>query len=162
MDLNCPKCNSENTQKITAIVDSGTTHSRGTTTSVGVGSVGGGLAYGGSTGTTRTTHTTALAQRFTKPKKRSEGYVLSSVFLTLIASWLSAALIGPIIGSKNEFVVFLEALICLVVFGRLIFRWQKNKSEKNKEYNRNSFPEEIETWSNGFFCHRCEAVFVPK
>lgn len=56
MDLNCPKCKSENTQKITAIVDSGTTHSRGTTTSVGVGSVGGRMAVGSSTGTTNTTH----------------------------------------------------------------------------------------------------------
>lgn len=162
MELNCPKCKSENTQKITAIVDSGTTHSRGKTTSVGVGSVGGRMAVGSSTGTTNTTHKTALAQKFPTPSKRPEGYIVKFVFGTLLVGSLGYFLLTSITNTHGGLFSIILGLIAYGVTGKFLLQFLKNKSDANKAYNETVYPQEQRAWDNGFYCHRCENVFVPE
>lgn len=162
MDLTCPKCRSENTQKITAIVDSGTTHSRGTTTSVGVGSVGGRLAVGSSTGTTNTTHKTALAQKFPTPSKRSEGYVVKLVLGTVVIGSVAYAILTSVTNTHGGFFDLVLGALAYGVTGKLLLGFLKRKADANKVYNETVYPQEQRAWEHGFFCHRCENVFVPE
>lgn len=116
------------------------------------------MAFGSSTGTTKTTHKTALAQKFPTPRKRSEGYVFSSLVLTAI---ISAVILG-FFGVNSEFFFVIEAIACFGLVGNWMFKRGKKKSEENKTYNQTVFQQELNVWENGFYCHRCEAVFVPQ
>ena len=154
MELNCPKCQSENTQKITAIVDGGTTHSRGTTHSVGMGSVGGKMAMGSSVGTTNTTHKTALAQKLNKPSKKSEAVIVP----TVLVGGALGAIAGSIVGSMTF------SLLGIAAFGGVVYFFHQKFSKTaaiNRAYNLEEFPAALNTWENGFYCHRCEHVFTP-
>ena len=69
-ELNCPKCKSENTQKLSAIVDSGTSRSQ----SNSIGSVGGVVgttpAFGITNSTTSTVTQSNLAKKLAAPRKK--------------------------------------------------------------------------------------------
>lgn len=149
MDLNCPKCSSEQTQKITAIVSSGTTHSVGLTSSVGVGSVGGKMAVGSSTGTTRSTSTSELAKKLAAPVKKSDSLILPLVLILGIFGWIPIAMMG-----------FLGYLVSGGL-GYWLFTHLKKKSDAAKQYNTEVFPVEFSNWERGFYCHRCEHSFIP-
>ena len=85
-DLTCPKCKSENTQKLSAIVDSGT--SRSVSQSVGAvgGTVGGSAAFGTTSSTTNTFTQSNLAKKLSAPAKKKTILVLVGfAFLMLLA-----------------------------------------------------------------------------
>jgi hypothetical protein len=46
-------------------------------------------------------------------------------------------------------------------FGYWLFTKLKKQSDEAIVYNRDVFPEAARNWENGFYCHRCENVFVP-
>lgn len=149
LDLTCPKCSSDQTQKITAIVSSGTTHSIGRTNSVGVASVGGKMALGTSTGTTRTTSTSVLASKLNAPVKKSESYLLAFIFVMCLFGWIPVAI----------FHIF--GILISAGFGYWLFVKLKKNAEAAKAYNRDVFPNQFSAWDQGFYCHRCEHSFIP-
>lgn len=150
MDLNCPKCASEQTQKITAIVSSGTTHSVGRTNSVGVGSVGGKLAVGSSSGTTRSTSTSELAKTLAAPTKKSDALIVPFVLVMGFFGWIPVAVMG-----------FFMGLLVSGGLGYWLFTSMKKKADAAKQYNTEVFPGLYQSWETGFYCHRCEHSFVP-
>jgi hypothetical protein len=149
MDLNCPQCASDQTQKITAIVSSGTTHSVGRTNSMGVGSVGGKLAVGSSSGTTRSTSTSELAKKLAAPLKKSEALIVPFVLIMVFFGWIPIAMMG-----------FFGYLVAGGL-GYWLYTSLKKKSDAAKLHNNTVFQDEFLTWDKGFYCHRCEHSFVP-
>jgi hypothetical protein len=157
MDLNCPKCKSESTQKITAIVDSGTTHTHGRSTSVGVASTGRGLGVGTASTTSSSVSKTTLASKLARPIERKKVYPILG---TILLGWIPASLLSSMFGSG-----FFAGLITICAYAGtayLLFNFLKKKAVEAKTYNTTIYPNLIHEWQNGFFCHRCENVFVPQ
>jgi len=151
VDLNCPKCNSENTQKITAIIDSGTTHSHGTSTSQ-AGTV-----------SSSATHRSVLVRKLSAPSKYSRAYIIVKFLFKNFLSFPAAAFLADVFGKAGTDQY--KILIMLSILGPticLFFLQLKKELIIAKQHNENVYPQQIHTWKNGFFCHRCENVFVPR
>jgi hypothetical protein len=140
-DLTCPKCKSENTQKLSGIVASGTSHSQ----SHSVGSVGGyaagGPAFGTTSSTTNTVTHSALAQKLAAPKKKPT-IVLVIGFAFLIS--LTWGIFGKILGTLGA--------AALAYWAFILFT-------KNAAYNATVLPGLLADWNQSFYCHRCEHTF---
>lgn len=161
MDLSCPKCKSDSTQKITAIVDNGTTHSTGRSSSVGIATTGRGFGVGSAVTTSSSVSKTALATKFARPKPKPKVYpIAGTIFLMLLVGWIPSSVVASILGGGT-----FAGLIGFLTFGGtsyLLFKFLAKKALAIKEYNTNLYPRLLHDWENGFFCHRCEAVFVPQ
>lgn len=172
MDLNCPKCKSENTQKITSVVSAGTTHTTGSTSSTSIGTTGTAVGVSTSRGTVNATSTTVLAKKLAEPTKKYDGFLAILVCLSPFVFFLSVAIGGFIAFEILWFRYNPYASFQLVpmIFSGLIFiwimkfiyrKWEPYRKAR-KEYNENEFPEIHKKWSEGFYCHRCEHTFVPE
>ena len=161
MDLSCPKCKSENTQKVTSIVSGGTSNGMGTTQAVGVTNVGGKVGLATMSGTTRTSSQTELARSLSCPELKNTsfgivGWVLvGGLFLLFFISSIN-------IFFKTEDVGKIFALILFVISIGIIILIKKslNKFEENKEYNEKTYPQLFDFWNKSFYCHRCENIFT--
>jgi hypothetical protein len=140
-NLNCPKCNCENTQKLSAIVDSGTSHSRSTSVGSYGGTVGGSAAFGTTSSSTNTTTQTTLAKKLAAPRKRATILLLIGFGFLMLFAW---GMFGKFLG-------------LLVAAGIGYFAYLKYK--KNCAFNADVLPGMLETWDRSFYCHRCENVF---
>ena len=171
MDLSCPKCKSENTQKITSVVSSGTTHTTGTTSSTSVGTTGTTVGVSTSRGTVSATSTTDLARKLAEPTKKYEGFIR-----VLLCAFLFILPVSLVIGGYVAYEILWFEMDPWAkfhtagwVFGIIPFFWLMNLVYKKwepyrmarKAYNQNEFPELHKRWSEGFYCHRCENIFVP-
>lgn len=146
MDLNCPKCSSDNTQRISSIVEAGTTTTKGRTTSVGSAYGSGGLGVGSSVGSINATSKTALAEKLARPAKKP----VISLYIAIVAiAWFTLAGVTAV----GYWILLIAAPLSWFVF---------SMAGKNKIHNREVFPELISSWENGFYCHRCDTSFVPK
>ena len=85
MAITCPKCGSDHTQAIRAVLQSGTTYSTGSINGMGLGTSGAGVFSGTSSSTSQTT----LAARFAPPKKPKKLEMIAGGVLALAATpWL--------------------------------------------------------------------------
>lgn len=144
-ELSCPNCKSDNTQKLSAIVASGTSQSQ----SVSVGSMGGtvgGAAAFGTTSSTTTTHTqSALAKKLAAPSRKRTILVLVGFGFLMLLAW---GIFGKILGTLGA--------AALGFVGWMLF-------QKNTAWNATVYPGLFEDWNQSFYCHRCETVFkVPQ
>jgi len=137
INLNCPSCGGENTQKLSSIHDAGTSH--GTTQSVGfVGGRGGGNGFGGMTSSSGTTFSqTSLAKKLAPPKKKMTAKI---IFLGVVVT----------LGTLWTVVIPFIAIPASIYFYR-----------KNKAFNTIEYPKLMEPWLKQYYCHRCENVFIP-
>ncbi len=135
-DLTCPKCNSETTQKLSAIVDSGTSHSR----SHSVGYVGGNVG-GTTSSTTNTVTQSTLAKKLAAPKKKPTILVLIGFAFLMLFAW---GIFGKILGTLGA--------AALGYFAFVLYT-------KNVAYNTTVWPGLFADWDQSFYCHRCENVF---
>ena len=76
-DLTCPKCKSANTQKLSAIVDNGTSHSQSVSVGSYGGTVGGSAQFGTTSSSTNTTTQSVLAKNSQSPGKRRQSFCCS-------------------------------------------------------------------------------------
>ncbi len=146
--FNCPSCSSEQTQRLSAIVDSGTSHTRGRTVT-GFSGVGGGAGgfggFGGvSSGVTNAVTKSSLARKLSAPVRKPE----VQLYMLGIATFL--------LGFITFRVSFLLALLMLCGGGALAYR-----GYLNGVWNRGQFPRLLRTWQETFYCHRCENVYTP-
>lgn len=146
--LNCPSCSSDQTQRLSAIVDSGTSHTRGTTvggfSGVGVGAGGaagfGGMSHSVSNSVTKSTLATKLSAPVRRPEKRL--YAIGAILILFSFSMFSLSI--------------LFALLLLAGGALLIY-----KGTQNGAYNRNELLHLHSRWSSSFYCHRCQNVYLP-
>lgn len=159
MELSCPTCKSDQTQKITAIVDAGTTRSVGKTSTIGVASAGRGIGVGGAVSTTRNTSTTDLAKKLATPKKRFSSVWLGFIPLMLFGGWIPYNIAASFF--HNVTLSNIAGFIALAGTGYVAFKVINKKAIEGKQYNTSVYPKELQTWQDGFFCHRCEHTFIP-
>jgi len=141
MAIKCPKCSSEKTQSVRAILQSGTTYSTGSMTGMGLGTDGAGV-FSGSSSSTSQTH---LAARFAPPKKPKKLEIIAGGILSLASS--------PWLFSGTPLMAISIGLIAL-------WAWElRSYSKKNKKYQQ-EYPIWQSLHSNGFYCHTCANAFM--
>jgi hypothetical protein len=142
MDYCCPKCKSENIQRLSVIYEGGLSvinmESRGS--GVGYAGAGAGVAAGVSR-TTGTSQTTA-SQRAAPPTRKT--YV-KPILAILVVGWISSA---PFTGFAGDLV---GALTWIAVGGWGFYVFQ---------YNSKRWPPLKAVWDSSFLCSRCHEVFV--
>lgn len=175
--LTCPQCyRVEQVQKVTAVVDSGTSHGMysGTTTGVGY-TFGGGVSVAQGRTTISGTTQTALSQQLTPPKKPSYGASeVVGIGGTLLFGFIGFYSFINGLGSASSCsydpsqcsglsAVIAGPLICLLLVGLVIFgAIRMHASEKRKaavEIPR--WQRAMARWEQLFYCHRCGGVFLP-
>lgn len=130
----CPKCNSDNTQKLSVIFESGTNsiNTTGYVAGTGLGSI---VGIGGAATKMSGTSQSLLAERVAPPAKKKYKWpmvsILFGVFLLGTVNWLSAVLIA---GG--------------VIFN--ILAWK---------YNSDQWPGLHQTWLSSWCCNKCGAVY---
>src|SRR5258708_2332012 len=139
--LNCPKCNSENTQKLSGIVDSGTSHSQSVSVGSFGGTVGNAPAFGATSSTTNTTTQSTLAKKLAAPRKKATILLLVGFGFLALFVW---ALFGKFLG-----------LVPAAALGYFAYL----KYLKNCAYNATVLPGLLVTWNRSFYCHRCVIMF---
>jgi hypothetical protein len=140
-NLNCPKCNSENTQRLSAIVDSGTSQSRSVSVGSFGGSFGGTAGFGTTSSSTNTTTQSTLAKKLAAPRKRATVLLLIGFGFLMLIAW---GMFGKFLG-----------LLAAAGIGYFAFI----KYRKNCAFNADELPGLLDGWNRSFYCHRCENVF---
>jgi hypothetical protein len=134
--MECPKCKSDNTQRLEVIYENGTQDINTTSRTVG-GGYGGGVGAGGATTRTTGQAQSKQAQKAAPPKQASfglsVGLVIVSIFLFVFGVWY----------------------IALIGFG-LAFVFGK----KPYEYNKNVHPAKYREWQNKWMCHKCGEIYT--
>lgn len=159
MALDCPKCGSASTQKLSAIFEAGTATIQTGSTHLGVGLSGDGLVPVLGSSSTSGVQQSELAKRAAPPAKKGIGcgeigavlvapplLGLLAVFLCFVVGWDSAAdWVCPGVSG----IMFVLLLTGLVLAGREAAR-----------YNATEWPPLQSKWERSWYCHRCAEVFV--
>lgn len=143
MGIQCAQCGSHHVQSIKAILQSGTTYSTGSVIGVGAGTDGAGVFSGSSSNTSQT----ALAARFSPPKKPKK--------LEMIAGTVMALATSPWLFSKGPLAFFNLAILAWLAWEIHVFM------KRNKRYQED-YPKWKALHDNGFFCHRCGTTFASR
>lgn len=163
MNYNCTKCNSGNTQKISAIVSSGTSHGHSMSSATTVGVVDGSLAVAGTRGSTNTTIKTELAKKLAMPTRRTESWILYGLAFGGVFGWIGGAIAGFLgVVIFNSAVGAILALAAGVAIFFHCVKHYRESAKRNARYNKIEYSDAKKQWDLGFYCHRCENVFVPE
>jgi hypothetical protein len=141
--MKCPKCESDNTQRLEVAFHSGTQNIATTSNTAGVGiGSGGRIGFGGGVTTTSGQSQSTLAAACAPPVKKKafkrSSLVILSVFM-LICTW------------QVHWVFF---VISLLFIG---FRWKINLA--NAKYNADVWPPLYQRWSESWICHKCGGIY---
>jgi hypothetical protein len=137
----CKNCDSENTQKLSLIYESGTNNISTNSKTVGVGFGGGAIGIGSALTNTSGTSQSILAQKVSPPKKNS--YLLA-VFVMIIG----ALFLCNLHELNIKETVFGLMGIFLLGFGIKIFR-------VNYRYNSSTFSKKHLEWTKTWHCNKC-------
>jgi hypothetical protein len=133
MNLQCPKCQSENTQKLSLAVEGGTFNTSGKTLGVGVGGAGVGAFGGASKGKS----VSKTAEKYAEPEKLPA--ILGPLGIMLLAGLVSI-FVG---GSAITVGLWLAGVTMVLSFIHNFF----------------VFPKEHAAWDAKYICQRCAHVF---
>ncbi len=142
MATTCPKCGSDHTQAIRAVLQSGTTYSTGAVNGMGLGTGGAGV-FSGTSSNTSQTH---LAARFAEPKKPKKLEMIAGAVMSLATSpWL-----------------FSKEPLAFITLGIMAWwAWEiRAYMKRNKEYQER-FPVWKTFNDRGYLCHGCGSSFLP-
>lgn len=144
MDYNCPKCKSENIQKLEITYKTGKSGLSGSSSSVGVAASSSGVGVGITGGTFSGTQQTDLSQMVAPPKlkKKRPGCILTFSLLSGFAYIL--------IGST-------ALLIGLVIIAIGIYYYIYGTRYNNNEYAE--YADKLRVWERSYICLRCGQIF---
>lgn len=136
--MKCPKCGSEDCQRLEVVYQGGTQNINTTSNTGAVGffgNVGGTVASTKTTGISQST----LAQKSAPPQKEKFG---AFIIMMIIGFFMLGAvsILWKIIG-----------LLLIIGGGYLIF--------KVITYNKNDFPKQYQYWLNQWLCHKCGTIY---
>ena len=138
--MQCPKCSSDNTQRLEVVYESGTQQIRTMSNTVGGGGAYGGGPFGGAAVTsTSGTQQTASAQKAAPPTKKS---YIGPVLLSVISF---PVLFNPSV----EYFVFAAACTALAVW-----LWRRAS-----DYNTNVWPGLKKLWLESWMCNKCGNIY---
>jgi hypothetical protein len=136
MDLTCPNCRSDNTQKLSLAVEGGTFTSRGTTVGVGATGKGAGIMAASTKGAS----TSQLAEKHAAPEKL---HPIGAGIGIVIIAWIVSLFAGETAFTIGCFIAGIAAV------------W-------GFKYNLKDYPRELAEWNQKFLCLRCSHVFAPQ
>ena len=146
MDLNCPSCKSENTQRLAVIHESGISQVNSKTGGIGIGIGRGGLAVGVGKASTAGTSQTAMSQRVAPPQKKPYFKPLFWIFLAFVVTSLG---VSPV---QSDLLSSLVAIGWLTASSAWIYH--------AAQFNFKTWPNMIAKWENTFMCQRCNHQFI--
>lgn len=151
----CPKCQSEHVQKISIIVEQGTTEINTESSSAGVGVGFGGVAVGGGKSVTSGTAQNQLAKQFSEElyaESNIQG-IIALVFLVI------GIFVGFQVGAffNSSFMGWTSGIVTFI--GGAYFVVTKALKPSDEAVERQ---DKKDLWKeSGFYCHRCAAKFIP-
>nr|WP_295784076.1 hypothetical protein [Rhodoferax sp.] len=145
MDLNCPQCKSENTQRLSTAFESGLSHVNTSSKGVGIGVGPDGIGVGVGTASTTGTSQTVASQRAAPPAKMTYLKPLAGIFVLALVLVLVASAIWKPLG-------FFAQLFWVV--GSVLYVYRAY------QFNSKSWPVLLQEWQNTFLCNRCNHVFL--
>lgn len=143
--MNCPTCQSENTQRLQIIYESGTQNISLSSSSFGQ-TYGPGGAPSTVTTTTTGTSVSQLASKCSPPLKSNS---FSAVTLGIVSTfvWMfSNSFSNP----------WAMKVLALGGFGVAVFLYQRARA-----YNSTQWPPLYEIWKRSWHCNRCGAIYTP-
>jgi len=136
LKLACPKCGSDNTQKLSLAVEGGTFKNDGTT--FGVGGVG--RSAGVFAAASQGSSTSKLAQKHAAPEKMPP---IQMFFAIMICSVIAALFFGAAAVVWGFWIGIGVSILCIV-------------------NNVKSYPKEFAAWDAKYLCLRCSEVYTPE
>jgi len=144
--MNCPKCNSENTQTLSVIYEGGTNVTQSTSKTRAGGFLDPVPSITAKTKSTSVTQS-KLAQKSNPPEKKKitiqVGVTIFGILLVLTS-----------FGSQFNISGFLFALILTGGFGYWSYILIK--------YNKEEWPLLLEKWEKSWYCHKCGEIFIKE
>lgn len=170
MKCHCPECGNEQTQKVSAIIASGTSSTTAVAFVDGIDRRNLSWLEGnkGSFLSLNSTSRTHLASRFSPPPRAggaaSYGCCVSvlSFFISFLILWgLSQRWVasGRVEEPSNAFKIFLTVsfIFGVVVLPIIVGVYV---AIQNYRYNKNILPKLQEEWNRLWYCHRCDTTFT--
>lgn len=145
MDLNCPKCHSENTQRLSQAFENGLSHINTASKGVGIGVGPDGIGVGVGGAKTSGTSQTAASQRAAPPAKMTYLNPLIGIFVMALVGVLFAGIIWKPLG-------FFAQLFWVVGSIAYIYRAY--------QFNAKTWPLLLQDWQNTYVCKRCDHAFL--
>lgn len=178
----CPKCNSENIQKLSVIYSEGSTSSTQTVMAAGIGDSSHRGGIGGAVGQVSGTSSSILAMNVAPPTepKRPDGTpagcatAVVVLILSFVTSWVifSVFFSGPEFVSPSSsdtvsggdvlaFLFFIVVLpVALAIFAGGQVRRSLERSQQTEYPNKlSAYNQAMAKWQSSYFCHRCGNIF---
>ena len=162
MPFVCPHCESDQTQKLSVIYESGTSviNTKSSHGAVGIADEGFVPIIGSSK--TEGVQQTSLAANASPPPQKDE-FGLVAVIISIVLAPV-AGIIGLFLAAivtKNEIVV----ACVLFLVPPLVILWASGKCfacRGNREWNRDVWPKLRDEWNRKWFCHKCGVMFTQE
>lgn len=138
LEMNCPKCGSDNCQRLEVVYDGGTQQINTTSRTAGGGIARGGVGGGAAHTTTSGTSQSTLASKAAPPMKKGIGG-----FIVMI-----------VIGIFMLYGGWVLKLLGIGLIGYAIYLLKNTL-----DYNKNEFPEKYNFWKSQWMCHKCGDFF---
>lgn len=181
MELNCPKCQSDNFQAVKVILDAGTTKHSGSWSGYAVGGGTSGATGGVVSGSSQTMSKTNLVRRIEEfiyqghPPNANNLTMLILAGFALVLTWGAFSMIGEFIHpnekcnymgqcTKEDFplIALLIGLLFFVACGLYVFTKIKKLLAMRVNFNKN-YPIWVKRKDNivenSFYCHKCGNIF---
>lgn len=155
--MKCPKCESENTQRLEVAFNNGTQNISTTSNTAGVGFSGGRIGVAGGVTTTSGQSQSVLAAACAPPAAKSDKGpsaalvlglffpCLPMVFTVMFGGSLSLGLLGMTLGSLVVFSPVWGAGLYLL--------------RSRSKYNKQVWPPLYRHWCESWICHKCGGIY---
>lgn len=155
--MKCPKCESENTQRLEVAFHGGTQNISTTSNSAGVGFSGGRMGVAGGVTTTSGQSQSVLAAACAPPVKKSETGPMAAVIFGIFPCLLFLFL-GSISSHTSLAMVLAMAFGALIMFSPIWgIGWYRLRSRS--KYNLQEWPKLYQHWSESWICHKCGGIY---
>lgn len=163
--VNCPHCSSDQTQRLSAVFEAGTSVVESKLSGGGVALTPGGLAPVLASGSSTGVQQTALASKAAPPERQPVGQflifaLLGSPFLAVLAC-LATIVVLALVGASPSGVA--ESLPEVVAIGTCVLLTALGLVGVvvGYRFNRDEWPGLYSAWQARWFCHRCGETFEP-
>ena len=146
--MKCPKCESENTQRLEVAFHSGTQNISTTSNTAGVGiGSGGRIGFGGGVTTTSGQSQSVLAAACAPPVKKSYKLPLLGVLFGLLS--------GFVYFSRGDLAAIFMGLATVSVIsgvsGYVLY--------SRFQFNSKDWPKIYQHWAQSWICHKCGGIY---
>lgn len=158
--MKCPKCESDNTQRLQVAFHSGTQNISTTSNSAGVGiGSGGRIGFGGGVTKTSGQSQSVLAAACSPPAKRSDKGPSFGLILGLLPCQLFL-LLGSL--SSSGFLATLGLVFGTLIVFSPIWGISGYLLHSRSKYNKQVWPSLYQHWAESWICHKCGDVYQQK